>query len=154
MATGDQTDILSRLKALLPTRWFGTRADTPDDVDGVMTGAANALAFIYSLYAYAKQQTRIATATDGWLDMIAADFFGAALLRKTGQSDTSYRAAINARLLREKGTRNAVTIALTALTGRAPTIISISVARAPAKKTALTFHDSQIRKTTTVAIEP
>jgi hypothetical protein len=123
MATGDQTDIFSRLKALLPTGWFGSRADTPDDADGVMTGAANALAFVYSLYGYARKQTRIATATDGWLDMIAADFFGTALLRKTGQSDDSYRAAINARLLREKGTRNAVTIALTALTGRTPTII-------------------------------
>lgn len=123
MATGDQNDLFSRLKAMLPTRWFGTRADTPDDVDGVATGAANALAFLYSLYAYAKQQTRIATATDGWLDLIAADYFGTALLRKTGQSDDSYRAAINARLLREKGTRNAITIALTALTGQAPTII-------------------------------
>jgi hypothetical protein len=31
---------------------------------------------------------------------------------------------------------------------------STSVARAPPKKTAFTFQDSQIRKTTTVAIEP
>jgi hypothetical protein len=32
--------------------------------------------------------------------------------------------------------------------------ISTSVASAPPKKIAFTFHDSQIRNTTTVAIEP
>lgn len=121
--TGDQNDLLARLKALLPRGWFGSSADSVPIIDGLMTGLANGLAFIYSLYTYAKLQTRISTATDGWLDMISADFFGTDLPRNTGQSDDSYRNAIQARLLREKATRNAVTIALTALTGRAPTII-------------------------------
>ena len=121
---GDPSDIFQRLKAALPVRWFGTSADSAPFLDAVLTGVANLLAFIYSLYAYAKLQTRLLTATDGWLDLIAADFFGpTGLLRKTGQTDASYLAQIRANLLREKGTRPAVISVLVALTGRTPTII-------------------------------
>ncbi|MFC4526427.1 hypothetical protein [Dyella halodurans] len=122
--TGDQSDVFSRLKGMLPSRWFGTPTDPVPLVDAVLTGLSTSLAFIYSLYLYAKQQTRISTATDGWLDMIAADFFGpAGLSRKTGQSDASYRNAIKVTLLREKATRNAIIKTLVSLTGRTPTII-------------------------------
>jgi hypothetical protein len=122
--TGDQTDIFHRLKGMLPARWFGSTSDASPIVDAVLTGVANVLAFAYGLYAYAKLQTRINTATDGWLDLIAADFFGTAgLLRKLGQSDDSYRNAIKVALLREKATRNAIIQTLVALTGRAPRII-------------------------------
>ncbi|HEX7854428.1 MAG TPA: hypothetical protein VF503_12105 [Sphingobium sp.] len=117
--TGDTEDILTRIKALLP-RWFG---DDSAILDALLYGPAMVLAFLYSLYAYAKLQTRILTATDGWLDMIAADFFGDALLRKPGQSDASYRARILANLLRERATRQAIINVLTELTGRAPVVI-------------------------------
>jgi hypothetical protein len=121
---GDQTDIFNRLKGMLPSRWFGTASDPVPLVDAVLSGFATSLAFLYSLYLYAKLQTRINTATDGWLDLIAADFFGpAGLQRKTGQSDSSYRNAIKVALLREKATRNAIINTLTSLTGRAPVII-------------------------------
>ena len=122
--TGDQNDIFARLKGMLPSRWFGTASDSVPFVDAILGGVALLLANLYALYKYAKLQTRINTATDGWLDLIAADFFGpSGLLRKTGQSDDSYRNAIKVALLREKGTRNAITNTLIALTGRAPTII-------------------------------
>lgn len=89
MATGDQTDIFRRIKALLP-QWF---SDNTPVLDALLCGFAYATAFVYVLIAYAARQTRIKTATDGWLDMIAADFFGASLLRKPGQSDASFRGA-------------------------------------------------------------
>mgnify|MGYP001549789462 CR=1 FL=1 len=126
MSTGDSGDIFARLKGILPTRWFGAASDSVPLLDAILAGLAANLSFIYSLYAYAKQQTRINTATDGWLDLIAADFFGTSLTRKAGQSDDSFRNAIKAQLLREKATRNAITLALVSLTGRTPTIIEPS----------------------------
>jgi hypothetical protein len=121
---GDFDDILARLKGKLPSRWFGGTADGLPVFDGVMAGLANLFSFVYSLYSYAKLQTRIMSATDGWLDMIAADFFGPGkVTRKTGQSDASYRLVILANLFREKATRRAVISILTSLTGRAPKII-------------------------------
>lgn len=119
MATGDQADITRRIKALLP-RWFGA-GDTPV-LDALLQGPAWALSFIYDLAAYAKLQTRIRTATDGWLDLIAGDFFGARLMRRAGQGDVSYRSTILASVLRRKVTRKALSDALTLLTGRTPMI--------------------------------
>jgi hypothetical protein len=119
MATGDKSDILQRLKAVLP-KWF---SDSTPILDAVLSGWASSWAFLYSLYQYARLQTRIRTATDGWLDMIAADFFGVSILRKAHQSDASFRATIIANMFRERATRNAIVRVLTDLTGRAPKII-------------------------------
>lgn len=119
MATGDQDDIFARLKSVLP-RWFGSVSPI---LDAVLQGYAKAAAYVYSLYAYAKLQTRIRTATDGWLDMIAADYFGAAIQRQPNQSDASFRVVILANILQQKATRQAIYNALFNLTGRAPTII-------------------------------
>lgn len=119
MATGDQSDIFARLKSILPG-WFGS---TSPIVDALLQGYANAAAWVYSLYAYAKLQTRIRTATDGWLDMIAADYFGPAIQRQPGQTDASFRTVILANVLQQKATRQALYNALLNLTGRAPLII-------------------------------
>lgn len=116
---GDQADIAARIKSVLPP-WFGPVRDL---IDALIQGLANASAFAYALYQYAVLQTRIKTATDGWLDMIAADFFGTALTRSANQSDASFRARIIINLFRERATRNAITRVLTDLTGRAPIII-------------------------------
>lgn len=118
-STGDQIDLLKRLKRRLPP-WFGNGA-TPL-LDAILMGPAWALAKIYSLYAYAKNQTRIATATGGWLDLIAADLFGTTLVRFVNQSDTSFRARILAAVLGERATRAAIIKTCTVLTGRAPAI--------------------------------
>lgn len=118
MATGDQSDILQRLKGVLP-RWFG---DGTPILDALLQGLAWAGSFVYSLISYTGLQTRIKTATDGWLDMIAADFFGAALMRAANQSDASFRARIIINLMRERGTRNAIIRVLQDLTGRTPLI--------------------------------
>lgn len=116
--TGDQNDVFLRLKATLP-RWFG---DSTPILDAVLQGLAWAGAFIHELYAYVKLQTRIKTATDGWLDMIAADFFGTALLRQLNQSDASFRARIIINMLRERATRAGIVKVLEDLTGRTPLV--------------------------------
>jgi hypothetical protein len=115
---GSQQDFLSRLQEVMP-KWFG---DSNPILNAVLSGLSNTNAFVYSLYSYAKLQLRISTATDGWLDMIAADFFGASLLRKNNQSDASFRIAIAANLFRERATRASVIQVLKAITGRAPLV--------------------------------
>jgi hypothetical protein len=120
MATGDQNDILSNLKKLLPNGWFQP-GETPL-LDGLLTGIANALSFVYALLIYLRLQMRISTATDGFLDLIAADLFGNRLFRSTNQSNDSFRARIIAGILRERNTRTAVTSIITQLTGTAPVI--------------------------------
>lgn len=119
MAIGDQTDILKRIKGLLPFRWF---PDSTPVLDALLSGPAWALANIYALIQYARLQTRIATATDGFLDLIAYDFFGNTLLRRIQEPDAPFRARILATLLREKATRKGMNDALVNLTGRTPII--------------------------------
>jgi hypothetical protein len=123
MATGDQNDLLARLKQLVPSTWFGS---APTLVTAMLQGYAAAGAFAYSLYAYAKLQTRISTATDGWLDMISADYFGNALIRPAGQADATYRSRILANLLRERATHIGMIKALESLTGRTPRVIELN----------------------------
>ncbi len=117
--TGDPQDVLSRLKSVLPARWFG---DTTPVLDGVLSGLASAWSWLYDFIAYARLQTRIATATDTWLDGISGDFFGARLLRATLEPDNAFRARILRELTRARATRPAIVQALIDLTGRAPEI--------------------------------
>ncbi|MFN3886151.1 MAG: hypothetical protein ACK4MG_04260 [Aquabacterium sp.] len=116
---GDQADMLSRLKAVLP-RWF---PDASPILDAVLAGWASAHAAVYDLIRFGELQARIRTATDGWLDMIASDFFGNTLVRAVGQSDRSFRNRILVNLLRERATRNALRQVLLDVTGREPVII-------------------------------
>lgn len=118
MSTGDTNDMAARLRAVLPP-WF------PDDApiaNGVLAGLAAGLSFGYALIQFAKSQTRIATASGGWLDLIAWDYFSTRFLRRRGEADSSFRPRILKEILRPRQTRDAVTQALTDLTGRAPLI--------------------------------
>lgn len=117
--TGDQQDILYRLKAVLPVRWF---PDSAPVLDGMLNGLASGWSWLYGVLQYVKSQTRIATATDIWLDVIALDFFGGQFLRWSGQNDDAFRGRIQRELFRERGTRGAVSAALEDLTGRLPVI--------------------------------
>lgn len=117
--TGDTADITARLRSYLPAGWF------PDDaplLDAVLTGIAAVLSIVYSLYVFVKAQTRIATATGGWLDLIANDLFGTSLLRGFNETDDNYRTQIQLNLFRPRGTRQSVVDILTQLTGHAPAI--------------------------------
>jgi hypothetical protein len=116
---GDQANILARIKALLPFRWF---PDSTPVLDALLSGPAWALAQIYALIQYAILQTRIGTATDGFLDLISYDYFGGNLPRRSQEQDNPFRARILATLLREKVTRSGMIAALVNLTGRKPVI--------------------------------
>jgi hypothetical protein len=115
MATGDSNDMLARIRVNLPP-WFPQQGSAPV-LDGLLTGIASALAFVYSLYAYAVLQTRIGSATGPWLDLIAWDFFGARFLRNPGEADASFRGRILAELIRPRVTREAIQAAVAQLTG-------------------------------------
>jgi len=115
---GDQSDFFTRIKSLLPNGWFG---DNSSVLDALLWGMSQALAWCFSLYLYAKAQTRLLTATDGWLDLIAYDFFGNSLQRGN-LTDSSLRNKIQINIFRERGTRHAVSKVLYDLTGRYPTI--------------------------------
>ena len=117
--TGDADDFVQRLKAVLPPHWFG---DTTPVLDAVLTGLATAWTWLYGMLTYARVQTRIATATDDWLDMISQDFFGARLPRRSGEADDSFRQRILLEIRRPRATRPALIEALTDLTGRTPVI--------------------------------
>ncbi len=126
MATGDQNDVVGRLKAVMVRGWFptttpGASSNTPV-LDGVLAGIASMWAWLYSLLAYVKLQTRIGTATDVNLDIIAQDYFGPNLARLVNEGDTQYRARIRANLFAPKDTRAAVSAAVENVTGLAPFI--------------------------------
>jgi hypothetical protein len=117
--TGDSQDMLTRLRTVLPTRWFPDQAPV---LDGLLSGMASSWSWAYELLQYVIAQRRIATASDAWLDVIAQDFFGGRLARRSGQSDDALRGRIRRELFRERGTRAAIIAALQDLTGRAPTV--------------------------------
>jgi hypothetical protein len=117
--TGDQDDMQARLRSALPNGWF---ADEAPILTGLLSGLGNAWAWLHSLLAYVRLQTRVATATDGWLDMIARDYGGPALARQTGETDAAFSARINRNLQALRGTRAALIAAITNLTGRTPVV--------------------------------
>lgn len=117
---GTQADIVSRLQSLMPPGWFAQGA-TPIR-DALLTGIANAFAFIFSLFAYLRLQTRIGTATDGFLDLIAFDYFGNDLPRGPSQSDASYKSRIQSGLFPQRNTRAAIINVLKQVTGRTPIV--------------------------------
>jgi hypothetical protein len=116
---GDKSDFIFRLKSTLPSRWF---ADSSPMLDTLLACLSAAWVNLYALLGYVRNQTRIATATESWLDVIANDFFGTALARRSAESDTAFRARIIQELVRERATRVAVCNALLDLTGQQPTI--------------------------------
>lgn len=120
MAVGDQADVTKRLVRATPPGWFP--ASSPS-LSALLQGAASVGSFVYGLVQFAHQQMRIPTATGGWLDLTAYDFFRYALQRAPGQSDSSFRAAILRRLKKPEATRPALVQNLTTLTGLVPQVI-------------------------------
>ncbi len=119
MATGDPSDMLARLEATLPAGWFASASPV---LDATLAGFAAGWALLYGQQQYVQSQTRIATATDVNLDMVAADFFGAWPYRQPEESDASFRTRVKAELLAPRGTRTALIANLVALTGQTPIV--------------------------------
>ena len=111
--------MLARLLALLPLRWF---PDSAPVLSALLAGLSEGWAWLYAMLGYVRLQTRIATATDSFLDLIAQDFFAGSLPRRFGEADGAFRARIQRELLRPRGTRVALVSELVALTGRAPAV--------------------------------
>ncbi|MGA3000247.1 MAG: hypothetical protein ABSE20_00835 [Acetobacteraceae bacterium] len=115
----DQQNILKRIKATLPVGWFGE--NTPI-LDTVLNSLAAGWVGLLGLLDYVTMQTRIGTATDGWLDLAATDYFGSRLQRRLQETDSSFRQRICMELLRDRCTRAAIYDTLLELTGRPPVI--------------------------------
>ncbi len=111
--------MLARLASLLPLRWF---PDTTPVLSSLLAGLADGWAWLYTMLGYAQLQTRIATASDTFLDLVSQDCFGGSLPRRLGESDASFRARIRSELLRNRATRAALISVLTDLTGRTPVV--------------------------------
>jgi hypothetical protein len=113
------SDMLSRLKSTLPSRWF--QGATPI-LDGLLTGLASAWTTLHDLLDFTRLQTRLSTASGSFLDAISQDLLGPILPRRSGEPDSSYRRRITRELVRDRNTRTAIIAALADLTGRTPIV--------------------------------
>ena len=116
---GDLADMLSRIKQVLPARWF---SDGSPILDAVLTGMGQAWAGIYTLLVQVQAQTRIATATGIFLDIASQDYLGGALPRRAGEADAAFSTRLRANLLAPRATRAGLVDAVTNLTGRSPLV--------------------------------
>lgn len=117
---GDQANMLARLQAALPARWFASDAPV---LAGLLNGNAWATSNTYAQITYMVLQIRIATATGVWLDIICADFFGSSVQRFADETDDAFRKRIVANLFVRGPARSNMGKVLELITGRAPLII-------------------------------
>lgn len=124
VSIGDATDFLNRLKTLLPAGWYpsaGEVSGTPDTptpaLDAALSAPATVDARVYALAAYARLQALIGTATDGLLDIKAADYLGPAFLRQLGELDPAFQARVLASLLPQANTRAVIQSVIERVTG-------------------------------------
>src|ERR1700751_5577354 len=98
-----------KLILLNPQQWYSSTAKITGGIFwALIKTIADRLDYITQTQAYTKAQSRISTATDGNLDLIAFDYFGTTLKRNSGETDISFRARILANLFPEKATRKGV----------------------------------------------
>lgn len=116
---GDSNDMLTRLKQVLPGRWF---ADSSPVLDALLCGLAVAWSGLYTLLSQVKVQARLATASGVFLDIAAQDFFGGKLTRRVGEADGAYGSRLRTNLVAPRATRAGLIQALQTLTGRTPKI--------------------------------
>lgn len=115
MATGDQNDLISRLQKWMPQGWYP--ATTGTRIYAVMAGLASVLSSIFGMIAYARLQTRIATATDGFLDIISRDYLANNLPRIPGETDAAFSVRIRANIFLKANTRTNIQAYLQTITG-------------------------------------
>ena len=119
--TGDSNDMAARLRSMLPAGWFG-EADATPVLGALLLGLGTAFSAFWSLLQAVIAQARIATASGGFLDLISADFFGAGLVRLPDEQDGAFRVRIQDGVLRPRGTRAAIILAMQQLTGKSPIV--------------------------------
>ena len=116
---GDLPDFVSRLRAVLPKRWFGEQSP---NLEALLTGIAAPWVWLYGLITYVIRQTRLSTASDQFLDLIADDYFGPRVARRADEGDSAYKSRIQLAMLIEAATRSAVLAGLENLVGSKPSI--------------------------------
>ena len=116
---GDATDILVRLKSVLPKGWF---SDQSPNLTAVLSCLAVPLAWLYSQLSFVRSQTRVGSATGVWLDLAAQDYLGRRCYRKPGETDAVYRLRIKNAILAGAVTRSALISNISALTGAVPAV--------------------------------
>lgn len=114
------SDIVARLFKWLPDGWFPRTIGTR--IFAMLAGMAAPLSTVLAQITYVRLQTRVRSATDGFLDMISYDYFGDGLPRLSAEVDDVFRARILANLVRERVTRQGIITTLTTLTGRVPRV--------------------------------
>jgi hypothetical protein len=107
---GDIDDMRTRLRLTMPARWF---ADHAPVLDGLFSGLSSVWSALYSLLLYVKLQSRIGTATNGFLDLAGKDLFSDPILRRLGETDDSFRARLKRAMRREQATRTGLIAAAT-----------------------------------------
>lgn len=112
----------ARVRRLLPRGWFAEPGTTPI-LDGILAAFAYAHAQTSTWIAFARQQTRLATATDDFLNGVAEDFLGTRVSHADGETDAAFRTRIRREILRPRATRSAMVAALEDLTGQTPLIV-------------------------------
>lgn len=118
MATGDLSDISSRIRSALPQFWFPSEADDSTPVlDAILAGLAWPWAMMYMMLTYAQQQNRIDTSTGNFIDILSADYFGNTLPRLAGEDDSSYIARIKKSFFTKRNTRPAFDAEISDATG-------------------------------------
>jgi hypothetical protein len=118
-----QADILQRIKATLPVGWFG---ESTPILDAVLGALAAGWVGLFGFLSYTQAQTRVSTAYDFWLDLIASDFFRFRVRRHSQETDASFRGRIKNELKRDRCTRAALSELLNDLTGIPPAIFEPS----------------------------
>ena len=129
--TGSCADMVSRMRAVLPSSWFpltapGATSSATPVLDGVLSGIGCGWAYCHALIQFVVQQSRISSATGSFLDMICVDFFGTTIKRMSSEMDNRFRSRIGANLLLPRATRLAVSQAISSLLGAAPTLFEPS----------------------------
>jgi hypothetical protein len=109
----DATTFAAHLRSLLPKGWF---SDDAPILDAVLGSFAEPWAWLSQTLTYVGAQTRIETASDGWLDVSGADFFGLSLQRRSNEPDETYRARIKSNMLVDAGTRQSLIDGIVKLT--------------------------------------
>lgn len=123
---GTQQDFAQRLAGLLPAGWYPAAQvgdGTNPVLDATLLAAGGALAQLWTLLTYVQTQTRLGTATEANLDVIARDFLGSEIVRKASESDDEFRGRIRQAIFAPRVTREALSQNIEALTGTKPTIV-------------------------------
>lgn len=124
--TGDLVDLILRLKASLPRRWFG---DDTSTLDLVLRGPARVLGQCHTMIQDVRRQVRLHLADGHHLDTLASDYLGRRAVRRSREDDSSFRARVMKELLRVRATRAAVVEALQDITGREPIVFEPAMPR-------------------------